>query len=161
MAEKAPPQAGKTPAPKGKSSRLGSTLLLIALIPLALMYMSLTTVLVVGMLPTMAAFIVDPDRRGLAPLTVGALNFAGTLHFLILTLTAGHSMDSAIHILSDPLSWIIMYGAAGVGWGFYFGIPPTISTFIAMRAQMEISSATAKQKELIEAWGDEIHKLYD
>ena len=139
-----------------KSSRFSGIVLIICLVPLGLLFLPLTVVFCVGMMPTLAAYILDPDREKAAPLTVGVVNFAGTIPYLMRAIHAGRTIDGAIQILSDPLAWIIMYSAAAVGWGIYYGIPPIVSTLMAIRAQLEINSAQAKQAELLEAWGEEI-----
>lgn len=116
--------------------------------------------LLIGMVPTIVMAIADPssDRRG--AIAVGVPNLAGVLPFLIELWKhnggVGHSMAPAIAILMQPLTFMIMYGAAGCGSAIYFYVPKAVSQFTAFRAQSEIAGRRALQKKLEAQWGTDI-----
>ncbi|MDG2284551.1 MAG: hypothetical protein P8N43_03345 [Alphaproteobacteria bacterium] len=82
-----------------------------------LLVFTLPTVLIlcVGMAPTVAAFLVDRRREKYTTLCVGSMNFVGVIPFLATLWTEGPSFDMAFTILSDPFSWLMMLGSAGIG----------------------------------------------
>ena len=36
-------------------------------------------------------------------------------------------MAALTKVLTDPFAWLVMYGAAGLGWTLYYGIPPAVA----------------------------------
>lgn len=65
-------------------------------------------------------------------------------------------MDAAFAILGDPMSWMIMFGGAAVGWGFYLGLPSVVQVFLTMQAEQRVIFLTERQRELVEEWGEVI-----
>ncbi|MGP1395682.1 MAG: hypothetical protein ACTS3R_09235 [Inquilinaceae bacterium] len=118
-------------------------------------------VFAVGMVPTLVAFISgrDPDRY--APIAVGSLNFCGVMPTVIDLWQTGHTVSNAAHILGDPLNWLIMYTAAGIGWLIYFTVPAATQAFIAHSHQAHIAKKQALQKELLAEWGRAVTGLPD
>ena len=115
-----------------------------------------TIIFAAGMLPTFVMGIIDtsPDRRGM--LAVGVMNFAGVLPFIISVWKHGHTTDAAYRILSEPVNWLVMLGAAGMASAIYIYVPKSIAVFSALRAQSEIAQRRALQKKLAERWGDQV-----
>ncbi len=117
--------------------------------PTALMF-------VVGLIPTVVAAIIDRDPEKSAPLTVGPLNVCGVLPFTMEMWRHGHTLPVAMHLLTDPFTWLVMYGAAAMGWIFYYMIPPMVTNFEVLRWQSRIESLRDKKVALIEEWGPEV-----
>lgn len=111
------------PGRKRKSSSSGMVTVLLILMPVGLIFLPTTVLLAVGMIPTVVAYVVDRDPDKTAPMTVGGLNFAGVFAFAVSLWQAGHTMAALSRILTDPFAWLVMYGAAGLGWTLYYGIP--------------------------------------
>ena len=44
-------------------------------------------------------------------------------------------MAALTKVLTDPFAWLVMYGAAGLGWAFYYGIPPAVAGWVILRAE--------------------------
>ena len=139
---------------KGNSS--GMVTALVILFPAGLIFLPSAILLVVGMIPTAVAYVVDRDPDKTAPMTVGALNFVGVVAFVISLWQGGHTMGALSKVMSDPFSWLVMYGAAGMGWALYYGIPPAVAGWITLRAENRIAKRLGEQQELIAEWGPEV-----
>lgn len=107
----------------------------------------------VGMLPTFAAMLTDRRREKYATLCVGCMNFTGVLPFMIMLWAEDHSYDNAFSIIGDPFTWLVMFGAAAIGWSIFFIAPGFIGIFIGMRTEQRIERLRRRQRDLIEEWG--------
>ena len=116
---------------------------------------TLPTVLIlgIGMLPTAAALLTDRRKEKYATLCVGCMNFMGVLPFMIKLWTEDHSYDHAFTVIADPFTWLVMYGAAALGWSIYFVAPGIVGMFIAVRTEQRIQRLKKRQRDLIEEWG--------
>ena len=54
-----------------------------------------------------------------------------------------------------------MYGAAGLGWAIYYGIPPAVAGWVVLRAEARIAQRIKEQQELIALWGTEVNGLVE
>ncbi len=113
-------------------------------------------IIVAGMLPAIVAYITDKSKQKYAALSVGSMNFCGVFPALYEIWTGSHTFDSAISLLTDPFSLMIMYSAAAFGWIFFMSIPTVVSTFLTVMAQHRISHLREVQKRLIAEWGEEV-----
>ncbi len=137
----------------------GNGLLLLAafaLIPAGLVVLPTTILIGVGMLPTVVAYVIDQDPEKSAPITVGAMNFCGVMPFAIGLWQAGHTLPALMPMLRDPVTWFFMYGAAGVGWLLYYGLPPMIAGVVVMRDETRIRTLDTERRALIEEWGPDV-----
>ena len=116
---------------------------------------TLPTILIlgIGMLPTVGAMISDRRKEKYATLCVGAMNFTGVLPFMITLWTEDHSYERAFQIIADPFTWLVMYGAAAIGWSIYFVAPSIVGMFIGMRTEQRIQRLRRRQRDLVEEWG--------
>ncbi len=116
---------------------------------------TLPTILIlgIGMLPTIGAMISDRRKEKYATLCVGAMNFTGVLPFMITLWTEDHSYERAFVMIADPFTWLVMYGAAAIGWAIYFVAPGIVGMFIGMRTEQRIQKLRRRQRDLVEEWG--------
>lgn len=116
---------------------------------------TLPTILIlgIGMLPTVGAMISDRRKEKYATLCVGAMNFTGVLPFMIRLWTEDHSYERAFQMIADPFTWLVMYGAAAIGWAIYFVAPGIVGMFIGMRTEQRIQRLRRRQRDLVEEWG--------
>lgn len=143
-------------APKRRPGQGGLLVLLLVLLPLGLFVLPTSVLLMVGLLPTVVAWIVDRDSEKSAALTVGAMNLCGIAPYVILLWQGGHSMERAMRFLADPSTWLVMYGAAAVGWVIYFLVPQVVAAGIAMRNESRIRTLEAQRATLVAEWGTAI-----
>src|SRR3954469_25210120 len=100
---------------KGKGASSSVFTMLLIMLPVGLIFLPSTILLTAGMIPTAVAYVVDRDPDKTAPMTVGGLNLAGVVTFLISLWQAGHTMAALTKVLTDPFAWLVMYGAAALG----------------------------------------------
>ena len=113
-------------------------------------------VLTVGLLPTGVAFIVDRSDQKTGTFCVGGMNLCGVFPYVMKLWTGNHTPTAAMEIISDVLSLLIMYAAAGFGWMIFLTIPPVIATFLSIIAQTRVKVLRATQQEIVVAWGPEV-----
>jgi hypothetical protein len=146
-------RAKKKPKKKGGGGLL--TFLILAA-PAGMFAMPTALLFAVGMIPSLVAYVVDRDPDKTAPMTVAPLNLCGILPFTMDMWKHQHTMQVATHALGDPLTWLVMYGAAAIGWALYFLVPPIVTNFEVMRAQARIDNLNGKKKDLADEWGGDV-----
>ncbi|WP_029009824.1 hypothetical protein [Azospirillum halopraeferens] len=147
------PSRGKRPTRK---KRGGPWLFLLLILPAALVVLPTTIVFGLGMIPTIVAYVIDRDPDKSAPITVGGLNFCGCMPFAIDLWKNGHTMGVALKVFADPLAWLIMYGAAAIGWALYYGIPPAVASAEILRAEKRVETLRAQKAKLVQEWGPDV-----
>ncbi|WP_448190502.1 hypothetical protein [Azospirillum sp. sgz301742] len=152
MAKKPPPRG----AAKRKKKRLSIWTLLLLLLPAGLVVLPTTILFGLGMIPTMVAYVTDRDPEKPAPITVGGLNFCGCLPYAIDLWKHGGGVTAALKLFADPLTWLVVYGAAAVGWAFYFGIPPAVANTEVMRSEGRIDALKQRKVALVQEWGPDV-----
>ena len=113
-------------------------------------------VFAVGLLPTGVAFIIDRSDQRTGTFCVGGMNLCGDFPYVMKLWTGNHTPTAAVEIISDVLSLLIMYAAAGFGWMIFLAIPPVIATFLSIIAQTRVKVLRATQQEIVVAWGPEV-----
>ena len=144
-----------THATGGKTWRLAAVTGL-CVVPVGLLLLPTTLLLAVGMVPTLVALIVDRSREKLVVLVVGSLNFTGIMPSAMTLWQNDHTLAAALRILGDPVNWLLMYGAAGLGWLIYFSVPPLVAELASLHYQREIERHKQRQAALVKEWGQEI-----
>src|SRR3954465_7097092 len=87
------------------------------MIPLVMVVAPATVLLLVlGMLPFIVAWFIDRREEKYAAYCVGGFNFSGVLPYLFLLWATGNSINAFGVIAKSPFSWLVMYGAAALGW---------------------------------------------
>jgi hypothetical protein len=112
--------------------------------------------LVIGMAPTVVAFfIVDRHPAKYISRTVGYLNFAGCLPYMLdlWKETEFWTFDRMVEIISDPISLVVMYSSAAAGWVILYLTPPVVAAYLSVTNEMKEQRFKARQAELIETWG--------
>jgi len=148
-AGKAKPAKAKRAAPKPWVKYL----ILVLLFPFAALLLPTTLVFVTMMGPTIVAYITDRSREKHLGITVGLLNFAGTLPAIIDLWSRGQSHQAAMDLIGDVFVWVVAYGAAFGGWAIFGFMPSFVGTYFRMTTQTRIKGLIRKQKALIKEWG--------
>ncbi|MCB9957583.1 MAG: hypothetical protein H6843_03115 [Rhodospirillaceae bacterium] len=142
--------------PKRRSSTGMIVLFVMLLVPALALFLPTTVVFLLGMAPTLVAFVSDRDPQHYAAVTVGPLNFCGVLPLEMNLWRDGHTIDLAWAALADPFNWLLMYGLAGLGWLIYFSVPSVVAIFIAQRHQAEVQRLRERLDRLEEEWGEDV-----
>jgi len=147
--------AGKKKKQKKKISGKGQILGLVGLLT-AIVFMPTTIMLMMGMIPTAVAAVIDKSGKGTKALTVGAMNLAGCTPFLIKLWTGGHTAELAVTLISDPRAMSIMYAGAGIGYLIDWAMSGIVGTIMLQRSTVRLKEIEARQAELVARWGREV-----
>ena len=145
-------------AKKRKKSRSTwkAQIFLIAALMLGVVFNALAVILLVGMIPTIVAAIVDRSEGRMRAVTVGAINFAGCTPFLVEVFKKGNTIETAITYITQPRTIVVMYMAAGMGYLIDWAMTGIVSAIMVQRAKARIKEIKKDQKDLIERWGVEV-----
>lgn len=122
----------------------------------AIVFMPTTIVLLMGMIPTIVAAVIDRTGKGTKALTVGSMNLAGCTPFLIDLWTQGHTAAQAVNIISDPRTMIVIFSAAGIGYLISWAMSGIVGTIMVQRGGGRLKEIKKRQARLIERWGREV-----
>lgn len=114
--------------------------------------------LMLALMPTFCALVVAPSQGYYSALSIGALNVAGTWPFLLKLWTTGHNIANAMTIIINPYAWLVIYGAAAVGWMLCQWFPIFVSSFMSIFSARRLKEIERTQKKLIEEWGPEVER---
>jgi hypothetical protein len=154
---KPPPKPGAAKRRRGKNTGSAAiTLTVMAIAVLALTALPLCLLMLAGLLPTGVAVLIDRHRRRYLARTVGAMNLAGVIPGALRMWEAGISFASLQQVIGSPYTWLVMYGAAGIGWVLYFCVPPIVAMVIEVRVDETRRRLEARTKVLVEEWGEEV-----
>jgi len=153
-AAKAKPGAA-TAAPPAPKKR-GPWLYIALAMPLALVLLPSTIVLMVAMIPTLVARIVDPAPGRQLTITVGSLNFAGSLWFLHNLWQAGQGFSEIVPTLGDMMGWLAALLGAGMGWAIYSLMPILSRSIATTKSNLRLRGLRKRQEDLVEQWGDPV-----
>ena len=107
-----------------------------------------------GMVPTLAAYLSDPDPRKYAARSVGGLNFAALAPYGVRLWTHGHSEQALFDIASDMRVWLVVLLASAGGWLLHMGMPIIVATLMRFRDSRRVVRLEARKAALIEEWVD-------
>jgi len=124
---------------------------------LAVPFMMPTVFLVLlGLIPTYVAFATDNDPQKSGAVSVGAMNFAGILPFIIELWSKGQTMGNAIQIVGKANNWLIILGASAIGQMIVYAIPQALATLTLTQAESRAKSLRKNLDTLKESWGPEV-----
>ena len=123
---------------------------------MAVVFLPTTVLLSIAMMPTFAAAVVDKGKRKTKAITVGAMNLAGSMPFLLELWMQGHNFEKAFMIVTDAKAIVVMYAAAAVGYLIDWAMTGVIAGFLLQRGRARVSAIEKRQKELVERWGKEV-----
>ena len=157
-------KGGKRPAKKrkgGKASTSGAPrgialLALFGVVLFAATALPLFLVTAGGLIPTIVAAVVDRYRGKYLTRTVGAMNLAGLAPMVVRLWGTGDNLSAAIEILTRPVNWLIMYGAAAVGWGIFLAMPAVARVIVDLQAEQIQAQLRERADRLVEEWGEEV-----
>src|SRR5690348_4901954 len=147
--------SAKPAAPQAPKKR-GPWLLICLVMPVALLLLPSTLVLIPAMVPTLVARIVDPAPGRQLTITVGSLNFAGSLWFMHDLWAAGQSFSAIVPTLSDMIGWLATLVGAGMGWAIYSVMPIFSRSIATTKSNLRLRSVRKSQEELVEEWGEPV-----
>lgn len=153
MAKLTPKRAQKSLSPAGIAVAALS-------FSLVMVMFALPTFLIIifGLAPTWAAFLTDQSFGKARGFAVGTFNLAGATPFFVRLWSTSDDIDTSIAILSNPYSWLIMYGAAALSLTLIWVAPSFTTTIMEYRASVKRTRTERRQQEIIENWGEDTHE---
>ncbi len=141
-----------------KKSGGGKTTLIMVLVTLVMIVVFKLGFLffVIGILPSIVSYYIDATRSNLSFQTVFTCNLAGVLPFMADMLKAGGSNAAVQEIIANSVNWLIVYGAAGMGWLLVMVAPMLSQILINAMHQRQIGRLERHQRILVEEWGSEL-----
>ncbi len=138
-------------------SKNGTKLVILMIIAGALVPFGAPTLLVcLGLIPTLVALFTDTDPNKSGVITVGFLNLAGVMPFLIDLWTKGHSIETALRIMRDPMTWVIMLGAAAIGQLILYAVPTAMTVMAVNRMEARLHVLREGLEQLKAIWGTDV-----
>jgi hypothetical protein len=141
-------------AKSGGGLRIKAAIVILGLAALA--GAPLVMVLIPGMMPTLVTLFIERHRARYLSYTVGVMNFAGVLPILLMVATGRFTMAAAGLALANPMTWIIMYGAAAAGWLICGMTPPLARLCLDLQANQKRRALEAMGKAIREEWGEDV-----
>lgn len=141
---------------KKNNSAFQTQVFLVSGVLMAVVFLPTTFLLSVGMLPSFVALIADRSRRKTKAITVGAMNLAGAMPFILELWVQGHSFEKAFTIITDLKAMVVIYAAAGIGYVIDWAVTGIVASVLLQRGHARKKAIKKRQKDLIERWGKEV-----
>ena len=112
--------------------------------------------IVIGMAPSIVAFIVDKRPGKVTARAIGYLNLAGCLPYAIKLWTSQNTITGVLSLVGEPSNLMIMYSSAAVGWMLNFIMTPIMTAYLAVQHEVKARAISNRQEQLIKEWGGEV-----
>lgn len=154
----------KPPTEKSKVSRRKMRFkhkLLLIMFSLAMMVLMRTgfVFLVIGMLPCIIAYYMDVTKHGYMFKSVFAANLSGMMPFITKIIEGKASSTLLQEVMGDSTTWVIVYGAALIGWLLVKVCPMAAYAMVSGMHQTQLMRYDWVQKKLESEWGDEVKQF--
>jgi hypothetical protein len=149
-------KAKAKPARRGGSEAVGLVLLSGAVLFLSVVALPVCVLLIVGMTPSIVAYIVDQTPRRTLTLTVAPLNLAGTAPYCMQLWFGVDTMHALGTFIGDVWVWLVMYLAAAFGWLLYLGMPVIVHFLLERSIDRRKARLVQIQKKLRAEWGEDV-----
>lgn len=123
-----------------------------------LAFLPTSILLVIGLLPTFAAVLIDPTPDRIKALSVCAMNVAGLTPFLLELWTSGQaqSVGKAFEIVALPSNVITIYACAAAGYIVFYTVSGLVSTLMLERGKARLKEIEERMTNLERQWGREV-----
>jgi hypothetical protein len=141
-----------------KNKKMGwrERILLAGFIVAAIVFLPITAVLFIGMLPTVMARLTDKTKEKTKVLTVGFMNFAGCFPFLYELVDTGLKLENALQILSDPLTIVMIYSCAVLGYAVEWLVTNMVAGLLVQKGRNRLETIKKIQEGMVKQWGPEV-----
>lgn len=130
-----------------------------SLLVVAVVFLPSTVLIGICMIPSFVAALVDRQKQKTLWLTVGAMNMAGTLPAVMGLWEAGQQMDRAMDLATRPVTLVVAYGGAAIGWIIQYNVTPLVAGGLLRRSQKRLKDIEKRQMELVRRWGDDVRRV--
>ena len=122
----------------------------------ALIVLPSTLLLAIGMAPTFVAFFIVQRNKRSKAVTIGAMNIAGCMPFLLDLWSKGHTLERSTTLITDPFVVVVIYAGAAFGYALYWFVVSTLSSLTYTKTIKDTETLKKRQEDLIERWGEEV-----
>ncbi|MDH5722029.1 MAG: hypothetical protein OEY94_01740 [Alphaproteobacteria bacterium] len=140
---------------KKKTSALGGVFLLFLVFG-GLVFLPTSMILCIGMLPSIVALLTSSIVTRSRVSTIAALNFVGCVPFVFELWSLGNDFETSFEIITEPLTIIIIYGTAALGYIFDWVVVGVVSAYLYQRSEARLKAINKRQEQLVEAWGEKV-----
>jgi hypothetical protein len=116
----------------------------------------LVLVIIFGILPGMVAILIDQEHNRYISKIVLAFNCMGLMPYVARIIRSSMSDMVAIDMIVEPVTWMVIYGAAAVGWMVYWFFPEAGQIINTMIINSKVTKLQQELDELAAEWGEEI-----
>ncbi len=131
-------------------------IILMAAVAMAIVFLPTSFMLGIGMLPTFVALLIDRSRGKLKALTVGAMNLAGCLPFILELWVQGHNFQNAVMFMTQPRTIVVMYFSAAIGYMIEWAVSNITTSIVLERGKARIKEIEKIHEDMEEKWGKEV-----
>ncbi|MBI1301675.1 MAG: hypothetical protein GC137_08465 [Alphaproteobacteria bacterium] len=156
--KKSKPQENPKAGSASAKNRVGikTTIMLIGLVFLGLIFLPTSFLLLVGLIPSWVAVFIGAITRGTRPATVVAMNLAGCMPFVMKLWSQGHTFENAVYIVSNTQVITIIYTAAFFGYLIDWVVTGLVASYLYQKGRARMRVIKSRQEELIEAWSKDV-----
>ena len=156
QARRAAVRRAKRPPPKKGGGGFRLFLLGLGFIGMAVFAAPTCVLVVFGMVPSIVAYVVDRGRRPMLAFTIGPLNLAGLMPYLLEVWTGQQQMPTVVHLLTNVYVWLVIYLSAGAGWLVFMGMPQLVTFVLQRSLDGRKAKLKAQQSKLRADWGSAV-----
>lgn len=128
----------------------------LAFIGLATFAAPTCVLLLIGLVPSIVAYVVDRNERPMLAFTIAPLNLAGLMPYLLTLWNGSDTMPTVVHMLTDVYVWLVIYLAAGAGWLLFIGMPTIVTVALERSLDHRKGKLQSLQNKLRTDWGAEV-----
>lgn len=148
------------PPRKSSSKRFIAKFFFWIAFPVMAVVLQLVMMLVLlGMLPSIVAYMIDESEFKHTFKTVSFMNFAGVVPFVAQAISHEHPNIIVQSILGTSSTWLMMWGAAGMGWTLLYLFPLLTTSVSTSYADTRTTQLVNTQEKLSKEWGKRLHKM--
>ena len=152
--------AKEKPAKAAKPDKAGGMAWLI-IWPIVIMMSAVfppLAILVAGMVPTLVARFVDPHPERALTVCAGAGNAVGCIYWLLVSVLHQQTDWGYVSgLLMQPMTWLVLLGTTGAGWGLWLVVPPLVATQVTRHQQTMRAKLVRAQEKMAKEWSQGIH----
>lgn len=139
-----------------KKKQFQMQMFLAGLMLMSVVFLPTAFLLGVGMLPFVVAYFTDKSEKKTKAITVGAMNLAACILFLMEMWTTDHSLEKAFAIVFNVVPLVVMYAGAAVGYLIDWAMTTIVANILHQRGVSRMKSIEKRQAELVERWGRDV-----
>ena len=94
-------------------------------------------------------------------MSVFSLNLAAAFYFLLRLWFSGNDLNTSLSLLADPVTIIVMYSGAIIGYGIDIVIGGAATEVLYLKAKKRKASIEEEQAHLIQRWSKDVGKQDD